>query len=72
MSGGEVRRRLSACRWAKEDRADPFFAEALDQAAREPALAEWWAEERALDEMLARKLSELAVPLSLRGALDGA
>ncbi len=71
MSGGEARRRLSACRWAKEDRADPFFAEALDQAEREPALAEWWAEERALNEMLARKLSELAVPQSLRGALEG-
>lgn len=71
MSGREARRRLSACRWAKEDRADPFFAEALEQATQQPALAKWWARERALDEVLARKLSKLAVPRSLRGAMDG-
>lgn len=71
MNGQEARRRLSACRWEKEDRSDPFFAEALDQAAHEPGLAEWWAEQRALDEILSRKLHELPVPVSLTRAVSG-
>lgn len=52
MSDLDAHARLSACRWENENRHDPFFAEALDQAAREPALAAWWEAQRALDEVL--------------------
>lgn len=69
MSEQEVRRRLSACRWLNEDRNDPYFAEALELAAREPALAEWWSDQRALDDFLAEKLCELSVPAALRKTL---
>lgn len=69
MNAVEVRHRLSACRWANEDRHDPFFAEALDSAAQEPALAAWWEESRALDEIFARKLRELVLPAALRPAV---
>lgn len=71
MTSQEARRRLSACRWVKEDRSDPFFAEALDEAAREPSLAKWWEEQRALDEILARKLREISVPAPLGRAVAG-
>ena len=71
MSGDEVRLRLSACRWMKEDRDDPFFAEALAQAAREPDLALWWADQRVLDEALAHRLGELPIPPAFRPVLSG-
>ena len=69
MNGTEARRRLSACRCVAEDRDDPFFAEALDRAAHEPGLAAWWAGQRALDEVLSRKLRELAIPAALQRRL---
>ena len=65
MSGVDARLRLSACRWQNEKRDDPFFVEALDEASREPALSAWWREQRALDDVLARRLRELAIPVAL-------
>ncbi len=70
MSGQEARLRLSACRWANEDRRDAYFAEALDQAVKEPELARWWEAQRALDDILSRKLLEVPVPATLRKALS--
>lgn len=71
MSGQEARRRLGAFRREIEDRHDPFFAGAIDQAENDPALAEWWMEQSALDEILSRKLRELAMPAFLRDPLKG-
>lgn len=69
MTEQEARLRLSVCRWAKEDRDDPYFAAALDRAAKEPALAEWWAEQREMDALLSGKMCELPVPAALAEAL---
>jgi hypothetical protein len=63
--------RLSALRLIEEDQHDPYFTEALDQAAGELTLAKWCEDQRALDEIFARKLRELPVPDSLRRAFPG-
>ncbi len=66
MRGHEARRRLGAFRREIDDRCDPFFANAIAQAENEPALAEWWREESALDEILSRRLREVTASSLLR------
>jgi hypothetical protein len=60
---------LESFRHGGQDAADPQFAEALAQVARDSELACWFAGERALDEAIGRKLKETPVPSDLRDAI---
>lgn len=48
------------------DARDPQFAEALREIERDPELAEWFAQEQALDAAIGAKLRAVTVPGSLR------
>lgn len=52
-----------------QDAIDPHFAEALQQAERDPDLANWFAAERALDAAIAGKIKQAPVPADLRAAI---
>ena len=60
---------LQARRPDGQDDADPRFAEALEQARRDPALAEWLAREQAFDSAVAGKLRAVQPPADLRDAI---
>jgi hypothetical protein len=49
MNNQEAKLILQAYRLGGQDAADPQFQEALDQLERDPALAEWFALERAIE-----------------------
>jgi hypothetical protein len=57
---------LQAYRPGGEDANDPQFAEALEQAKRDPELARWFAEQLAFDAAASRALKEVKVPAQLR------
>lgn len=61
MKNDEARQILSAYRPSGEDASDPIFAEALEQARRDPELEEWFKEERARDAALAQVFQSLPV-----------
>jgi len=65
MNNEQAKVILSAYRPGGEDAASPQFAEALEQARRDPELARWFAEERALDTAIAAKLKVAPVPAHL-------
>ncbi len=60
---------LQARRPDGRDDADPQFAEALAQARRDPALAEWLAREQAFDATVSGKLRAVQPPAGLRDAI---
>jgi len=60
---------LSAYRHNGADAQDPVFREALEQAARDPDLAAWFANQRSFDALIAEKLSSLQPPESLKPAI---
>jgi hypothetical protein len=60
---------LESYRPGDRDASDPQFNEALNWAARDSELTAWFAEERACDAAISRKLKELPVPASLRDDL---
>lgn len=62
---------LAAYRHDGADAADPRFAEALAQCARDPALKAWFDEERARDESMARALRSVRAPEGGKRALLG-
>ncbi len=66
MNKNEARLILAAYRPGGQDAADPFFAEALDAAAKEPELARWFAEEREFDRAIAARLESVAAPFGLK------
>lgn len=51
------------------DAGDPVFLEALEHAARDPELAEWFRQERELDEALGVKLRGVTPPADLKASL---
>lgn len=69
MTNEEAKFILRAYRPNGVDAQDPVFAEALDQANRDPALRAWLEQEQALDRLTAAKLGELAPPRDLRAAI---
>lgn len=69
MTNEEAKQILSAYRPSGEDASNPAFEEALDQARRDPSLAEWFEEERARDSELARIFQSLPAPEEGRRAL---
>lgn len=69
MNNEQAKVILSAYRPGGEDATSPQFAEALEQARRDPELARWFAEERALDTVIAAKLKVAPVPAHLEDTI---
>jgi hypothetical protein len=57
---------LSVYRPGNQDEADPFFAEARAELARNPELARWFEEEQAFDRAISEKLADLVAPFGLK------
>jgi hypothetical protein len=66
MTNQEAKFILSAYRPSGEDAADPSVAEALEQARRDPELAQWFASERAFDVAMSDALCSTPLPAGLR------
>ena len=62
MNNQEAKLILQAYRCDGQDASDPLFAEALEQARRDPELQKWFAEENALDARIQASL-QTAVPV---------
>src|ERR1700757_567368 len=70
MNNQEAKLILQAYRPNGLDASDPLFAEALEQARRDPELQKWFAEENALDARLqARLRTAIPVPNALKSDL---
>lgn len=69
MNSTEAKFILQARRPDGADDAEPRFAEALDQARRDPALAAWLAREQAFDAAVTEKLRSTQPPAGLREAI---
>jgi hypothetical protein len=70
MNNQEAKLILQAYRPDGQDAADPFFAEALEQAKRDPELQKWFGEENALNARLQTRLeTAIPVPSSLKANL---
>jgi hypothetical protein len=65
----EARFILNAYRPSGQDGGDPHFAEALEQAQRDPGLARWFSESIAFDAAITEKLCSTAVPDDLRESI---
>jgi len=57
---------LSVYRLGDQDEADPFFAEARAELARNPELASWFEQEQAFDRAISEKLADLVAPFGLK------
>lgn len=62
MNNQEARLILRAYHPGGQDASDPLFAEALEQARRDPELQKWFAEQNALEARLQARL-ETAIPI---------
>ena len=60
---------LSTYRHNGADAQDPIFRDALEQASRDPDLADWFANQRSFDALLCEKLKSLQPPASLKPAI---
>ena len=66
MHEQEARLILQAYRPSAQDQGDPHFAEALQETARNPQLARWFAEEQAFDQAMAAHLAAVPAPFGLK------
>ena len=66
MDEAEARLLLQSYRADGSDENDPQFAAALEKAARNPALGEWFAEEQAFDRTMAAHLENVPAPFGLK------
>lgn len=69
MTNDEAKFILSAYRPGGHDAGDPAFAEALEQARKDPALARWFDFERKFDEAMTKKIGAIPPPPGLRNAI---
>jgi hypothetical protein len=60
---------LSAYRHNGADAQDPFFRDALEQAAHDPDLTKWFADQRSFDALISEKLNSIQPPASLRSTI---
>ena len=60
---------LGAYRPNGADAKDPMFAEALEQAKRDPNLAAWFAEQQAFDQILTERLQQIEPGEDLRSTI---
>ena len=65
MDNQQAREILSLYRAGLDDAGDPFFAEALAQARRNPELGRWFEEQCAVDAAVREKFHQIAAPASL-------
>jgi hypothetical protein len=66
MDNREAKFILNAYRPGGQDASDPRFAEALEQARRDPVLERWFSESIAFDTAMTEKLRATEVPPDLR------
>lgn len=66
MTEQEARLILQSYRPGGQDKDDPHFSEALQEAERNPDLACWLAEEQAFDRAMAAQIAALPAPFGLR------
>jgi hypothetical protein len=66
MDNQEAKFILSAYRPGGQDASDPCFAEALEQARRDPTLEKWFRNSVAFDVAVTEKLRAVEVPADLR------
>jgi hypothetical protein len=66
MDNREAKFILNAYRPGGQDASDPRFAEALEQARRDPVLERWFTESSAFDTAMTEKLRAVEVPPDLR------
>lgn len=70
MNNEEAKYILQAYRLNGQDAQDPQFREALEQLKRDPELARWFAEERAIDSRIGAKLKAgIKAPVNLKALL---
>ena len=70
MNNQEAKLILQAYHPGGRDASDPLFAEALEQARRDPELQKWFADEQALDSRIQSKLrTAVLVPRDLKSNL---
>lgn len=69
MDNQEAKFRLRAYRAGGADASDPAFAEALEQARRDPELAKWLESEQAFDCVVTKKIQAVAPPAGLRQSI---
>ncbi len=69
MDNDEAKFILRAYRPNGVDASDSQFADALDQAKRDPSLARWWQDEQALDRAIADRLRHAPIPNGLRESI---
>src|SRR6266404_4308438 len=70
MNNQEAKLILQAYRLGGQDAGDPQFEETLEQVQRDPELARWYAEERAIESLIQSKIiSSAVVPAELRNNL---
>ena len=66
MNNDEAKFLLSAFRPGGEDASDPHFTEAVAQTERDPALRDWFREERRFDTEISAALEAVPLPANLR------
>ena len=69
MDNQEAKFILNAYRPGGQDATDPRFAEALEQARRDPTLERWFRESVAFDAAVAEKFRAIEVPPALRDSI---
>jgi hypothetical protein len=70
MDNNKAKLRLAVYRRTGEDAQDPFFAEALQQAEKDPALRDWLAEQQQFDAQFAAALGEIRGPKEGRALIE--
>lgn len=71
MDNNKAKLRLAVYRRSGEDVQDPFFAEALQQAEKDPALREWLADDQKFDTQFAAALGAISAPMEGRALIEG-
>jgi len=69
MDNQEAKFTLNAYRPGGQDASDPRFAEALEQARRDPVLERWFSESIAFDAAMTEKLRAVEVPNDLHESI---
>jgi hypothetical protein len=69
MDNQEAKFILNAYRPGGQDADDPRFAEALEQARRDPVLERWFSESIAFDTSVTKRLCAIEVPVDLRESI---
>jgi len=69
MDNREAKFILNAYRPGGQDADDPRFAEALEQARRDPVLERWFSESIAFDSTITKELCAIEVPVDMRESI---